>query len=410
MFESAALLFFRRVMEKMRIPTHIVHHQNISVDMIDLGLRNHLGRDQEYEESIRNALGVIEENTIYKFTDPYCCTYIFMILPETNGNVSLVLGPYLSLRMGPEQLLEEAERMGVPTSDFRNLESFYQNLTVLQDDTVLMPVLNALAEDLWGGDQAYKFLDNKKDSIVPQMPLPVRKSDENSIMQMHLIEQRYAFENELLDKVSKGLWYRVSMMLHPSNLSHLESRTSDPVRNQKNFCIISNTLLRKAAEKGGVHPIHLDKVSTHYALQIEQITTIKEGQDLIQQMAQLYCRLVRRHNIQSYSILIQKVITYIEAEIASDLSLHKLAQIHNVSPEYLSSLFHKETGTTLTHFIHDKRTALGAYFLRTTTLQIQTIAEYCGFPDAGYFAKIFKKHFGLSPKAFREQSNPSAFK
>lgn len=410
MFESATLLFFRRVMEKMRIPTNIVHRQNISAQTIDLGLRNYLGREQDYEESIREALGFAQENTVYKITDPYFCSYVFLLLPGTGGNMALVLGPYISFEMRQERLLEEAERMGVNAADFRTLEAFYQNLTVLQDDVVLMPMLTTLAEELWGSEQAYRFVDIKQGSTVSKFPLWDRENAGDSAMEMRLAEQRYAFENDLLDKVSKGLWHRVSLMLHPTNLAHLESRTVDPVRNQKYFCIVCNTLLRKAAEKGGVHPLHLDKISTHFSRQIELIAGVKDGQDMIQEMAKEYCRLVRLHSVRDYSALIQKVITYIDTEIASDLSLRRLAQLHSVSPEYLSSLFHKETGKTLTRFISEKRVSLGADLLRTTTLQVQTIAEYCGFPDAGYFAKVFKKHFGLSPKAFREQEDRSLIK
>ena len=191
-------------------------------------------------------------------------------------------------------------------------------------------------------------------------------------------------------------------MLSTGTTHSVEQRLADPLRNQKNYCIICNTLMRKAAEKGGVHPLHLDQMSSQYAQQIELITDLRAGQNLIPDMIQNYCRLVRQHNLKDYSPLIRKVITYVDVEISSSLSLTKLAKLHNVSPEYLSSLFHKETGKTLTRFINEKRLELGANLLHTSSLQIQTIAEYCGFPDAGYFAKIFKKHHGVSPKTYRE--------
>ena len=402
MYYHAELRFFRSVLEKMLIQSHIVHHQDLSSYVLDFGLRKTLGTEMAYDEAFRKFVGMVEENTVYKLTDAYCCNYMFMILPDTDGNTSLVMGPYLSFEMSTERLMEEAEHFGIPASQFRHVEAFYRNIPVLPDDSHLMMIVNTLAENLWGTGNAYKILDLQNDGALLNIPAQESRSEEDSVMQMRLMEQRYAYENDLIDKVSKGLWHRVELMLLPT-MKHTASSVADPIRNQKNSCIICKTLLRKAAEKGGVHPLHLDKVSTQYSRQIELITSVKDGQDLILEMAKVYCRLVRQHNIKNYSALIQKILTYIDAEIASDLSLAKLAKLHNVSPEYLSSLFHKETQKTLTQYINEKRLELGADLLRTTNLQIQTVAENSGFPDAGYFAKLFKKRYGLSPKVFREQ-------
>ena len=39
--------------------------------------------------------------------------------------------------------------------------------------------------------------------------------------------------------------------------------------------------------------------------------------------------------------------------------------------------------------------------LRSGTLQVQTVAQYCGIPDVNYFSKLFKRYTGVSPKEFR---------
>ena len=40
--------------------------------------------------------------------------------------------------------------------------------------------------------------------------------------------------------------------------------------------------------------------------------------------------------------------------------------------------------------------------LKTTNLQIQTVAGLCGIDDVHYFSKMFKNMVGLTPKGFRE--------
>lgn len=402
MYDHAELSYFRRFLEKLRIQSHIFTGRNVPSEKIDLGLRKYLGREQEYIETIRQLPLEISENTIYKITDSYACSYIFFLMPNTEEDVALVLGPYLSQEMETEILLQKAEQLGIPAADFHQLEYFYQNIPFLSDESVLMMALTTLAESLWGTGDAYRILDHTLDQDMRAILPAEHKHEEDSLMQMELMQKRYDFENQLMDLVSRGLWHRTRLMLSTAISGQIEQRLADPLRNQKNYCIICNTLLRKAAEKGGVHPLHLDRVSSHYALQIELLSDVRSGQNLILVMAQTYCRLVRQHSLKNYSPLIRKTITYIDAEIASDLRLTKLAKLHNVSPEYLSTLFHRETGKTLTQFVNEKRLTLGAGLLRNTALQVQTIAEYCGFPDAGYFAKLFKRHYGMSPKAFRE--------
>ena len=72
-------------------------------------------------------------------------------------------------------------------------------------------------------------------------------------------------------------------------------------------------------------------------------------------MVKKYCRLVNKHSQRNYSLLIQKVITQIESDISSDLALNTLAKAFNVNPSYLSTLFKKETGSTLTDYVNKMR-------------------------------------------------------
>lgn len=92
---------------------------------------------------------------------------------------------------------------------------------------------------------------------------------------------------------------------------------------------------------------------------------------------------------------------YIDANLSEDLRLHTLAQKVNVRARYLSSLFKKETGSTLTDYVNQKRVDHAAYLLTDTRLQIQTVAQYCGIMDVQYFSKIFKRITGVTPKEYR---------
>ena len=108
--------------------------------------------------------------------------------------------------------------------------------------------------------------------------------------------------------------------------------------------------------------------------------------------------------MKNYSMIIQKVITLIDSDLTADLSLHKLAQALNVNASYLSSLFKKETGITLTEYVSKKRMDYAAFLLTSTNLQIQGVAQHCGIFDVNYFTKMFKKQTGKTPREYREDA------
>lgn len=120
-------------------------------------------------------------------------------------------------------------------------------------------------------------------------------------------------------------------------------------------------------------------------------------------MVKEYCLLVKKHSSNNYSLPIQRVITYIDTDLTADLSLKALSDSLNINSSYLSTLFKKETGMTLTNYVNKKRIEHAVYLLSSTDMQIQNIAQYCGIPDVNYFTKIFKKVMNKTPSEFKEE-------
>lgn len=117
---------------------------------------------------------------------------------------------------------------------------------------------------------------------------------EKTLLTMEEMEKRYAFENELIRAVSLGLTHKAEAMY--SNFSQLafKQRVSDPLRSLKNHCIIMNTVMRKAAEQGSVHPLYLDRVSADFSQKIELAPSSSAVYKLVKGMPSTYCRLVKR--------------------------------------------------------------------------------------------------------------------
>jgi AraC-like DNA-binding protein len=84
-----------------------------------------------------------------------------------------------------------------------------------------------------------------------------------------------------------------------------------------------------------------------------------------------------------------------------DLNVRRLAELIRCSPDYLSNLFHRETGTRLTDHINAKRIAFARSLLENSALNISEIAQACGYNGAGYLTRQFRRRTGKTPREFR---------
>lgn len=224
-------------------------------------------------------------------------------------------------------------------------------------------------------------------------------------MNIKALEERYEFENRCAQAVAQGNVSILDQLCAYGNTVNFIPRQQSSLRDYKNYMIIINTILRKAAEQSAVHPIYLDRLSGKFAKKIEALTATPEH-TLEREMLHKYCLLVRNYSLKGYSSTIQKVLNQINLNLTSDLSLKSLSEMFNISAGYLSTLFKKKTGSTLTDYVNKQRIEYAILLLNTTDLQIQTIASYCGIYDINYFTRTFKKFKGMTPKKYRKLIHP----
>jgi len=399
------------ILHRLRLTVHLLHPGD-RLDALDSGFRSVLGLQEDYDTAFRIAQNWTQSKTIYKIVDQFMCHYIYFHLPAAEAPTAVVIGPYLTMDPTREMLLEQIERLGLGQQYLQPQADFYASLPIINDPSTIMAIVTSLGEVLWGGPQAFQMVDvnSEQFSSMPAWQAsdtPIEEAD--ILQQMQQLEERYAYENELMDIVAKGMTHRAEVMMSSVSQLNYQHRAADPLRNMKNYCIICNTLLRKAAQSGGVHPLYLDRISGQYARQIETCPTVAKANSLIGDMIRGYCRLVRTHTSQHYPSAVQKTLTYIDANLSGDLSLRSLASLIKVSPGYLSALFHRETGRTLAEHITTQRMKAALQLLRSTRLQIQTVAQLSGFADPNYFSRQFKRLYGVTPLQYRsEQFAPSA--
>ncbi len=344
-----------------------------------------------------------EPRTVYHLHTSFAFSYIMFQLPLKSEKTVLVIGPYLSSEHEHIPIFEISEKYGIPPRLHKFLDAYYRNITYLPDSSHLFIMLDCFAEHIWGNGN-FTVVDIDDNFLAETRPASVTyDADEDILVTMKIMEERYDAENELMRAISLGQLRKGAFINSSFESMPFEKRLDDPIRNLKNYCIIMNTLFRKAAETGGIHPIYLNEISAEFAVKIEQVDSVESIKALMANMYRSYCLLVRKHKTRNHSPIVQKAKLMIESDLSSDISLRTLAAAQNVNPSYLSTLFKKETGMTVTEYICTERMNLAVKLLETTRLQIQTVALHCGILDVQYFSKLFKKHTGMPPKEYRER-------
>ena len=97
-----------------------------------------------------------------------------------------------------------------------------------------------------------------------------------------------------------------------------------------------------------------------------------------------------------------RALAYIESHYAVG-SLTELAELLHYDLHSLSRQIKKKTGKTYTELVQEKRLTQAAFLLKTTDRNIDNIARGVGYENMGYFHRIFKETFGLSPRSYRLQ-------
>lgn len=94
---------------------------------------------------------------------------------------------------------------------------------------------------------------------------------------------------------------------------------------------------------------------------------------------------------------------YIRQNLAEDLKVSTLGKLFYLSPNYLSYLFKKETGYTLSEYVENVRMERARALLSMSVSTVSEVAAQVGYPDAAYFSRVFKKATGHSPQKYQAE-------
>jgi AraC-like DNA-binding protein len=162
------------------------------------------------------------------------------------------------------------------------------------------------------------------------------------------------------------------------------------------------------AVKNGAEPNKTYQAEGEFLGVIDNVQTKEAALKLTNTLAATLGSLIAAYRKQQklkeagYTKEVKRVVHYIENNLDDEeLKRESIAHALHVNGEWLSRIFHRQVGMTVTDYIADKRLEKAAGLLRNTEITVGDIAGECGYVDQNYFIRIFKRKFGATPGSYR---------
>lgn len=396
------LELYKAILEPQGIHTLFLEAPYSNIKDADYSFREHIFKDYDYGNLFIVLDKLNEEIPILIYKDDLMVEYCLILFPKIwqkryNATYYLI-GPVLFEPISRLEINQILENYHLPSNLYSDFIEFYNRIPLLPSRDFWISLLNPLFSEIFDGNmrhQYFEFNENFLDSFETK----------DSVFSLETVEARYEAERQLLAAVQIGDFDKAIECHHRFQKFKFTLRATDSLRSRKNLTLTLNTLLRKTIEASHVHPFYIDRLSSDFSVKIEKAINEAQLESLALQMLRKYCAMVKNYSTKNLSALVEKCVHQIHFHYAEPLSLETLAHANAVSTSYLSTLFHKETGKTITTFINETRVNSSILLLNTTNLSISEIAAQCGFTDANYYTRTFKKIKGTTPMAYRKSVN-----
>jgi len=156
--------------------------------------------------------------------------------------------------------------------------------------------------------------------------------------------------------------------------------------------------------------------TTSFAVNIEQLACSVSFQELIQKLRS-YQEKAEEHQAAAVPVedptppdLIQQMIRYIHQRYAEDIGIGQIAHELDVTPNYLSSLFHRKQGITFMKYLTATRMNKAREILQSDPqIRIHQVAQQVGYYSTRHFTRLFVDYFRCYPSEMRDQSHQATF-
>ncbi|OMD67273.1 hypothetical protein BSK62_09770 [Paenibacillus odorifer] len=329
--------------------------------------------------------------------------YIILHLPSDNSNEgSIVIGPSLYAQPTEDSVVSLMRDHEVPLKFQEQWLNYYRSLTVLNKMRLYHTAM--LLYSLVTGKTLTlsELLLDSRILAYKQLPSGSLDLDISYRRENTWLHHEPMLEKNLFHYVKKGNkteLLRVQASFSEESYGLLSKRSQ--LRNKKNLAISCITLATRAAIDGGLYWEISYTLSDFHIQHIEELKDIPAVDHAVLNALCDFADHVKESRMAKLSRTVALCQNYIFNHLYEELSLDRLAEVAGLNRSYLSLLFKKETGITISDFIQLERIEEAKRLIEVPEISLSDIASRLHFNDQSYFTKVFKKYTGITPKQFR---------
>ena len=203
--------------------------------------------------------------------------------------------------------------------------------------------------------------------------------------------------------VAASVWSLISPAIDLSE--GMGKLSEDPLQNIRYHFVVTTAMITRYCVHGGMEQEKAYSLSDFYILKMDSCKSIQEISKLHDTMCIDMCKqmnIIRNSQILSKPIVL--CIDYIYSHIHYRITIKELADHLHLSESYLSKLFSKEMGISLSQYILDLKIEKAKNLLQYSEYNIVDIANYLSFSSQSHFIQVFQKKTGLTPHKYRTQN------
>lgn len=318
------------------------------------------------------------------------------------NNIKFIIGPILYEKIESGTITNMIRNNIIPFHQKSIMQDYYNNCLIANNEKIYYATktLKMLIDDI---EIDIKTINKTKTKNIDHDD--TLKKQLNKYRQDSFLHSPYFIEQEICKNISNGDVINSKRLLQEINIQPHAQLAESSLRSYKNSMICSCSFMTRAAISGGLNPDEAFSLSDAYINEIEKITTTKELEDLEFKMVEGFTNKVLERKNNQYSNPITKCIYYIENHLCENITINDLAKNVYLNPSYLSNIFHKETGVTISDWILKKRIEESANLLSNTNDKIADIAFFYKFCSQSYYVQCFKRIMGTTPGEYRKKSS-----
>ena len=165
-----------------------------------------------------------------------------------------------------------------------------------------------------------------------------------------------------------------------------------------------NKSLQKQGFESQNRPLEniVDFINRSIGCQLTTEQSLKQWIQSLEQYDTLFPANPSRDELHSLDI-IDQVMAFIDNHFMSNIGIGQIAEQLNITPNYLSTLFHRKTGINFMAYLKKIRMLKAKELLADPTAQVHQVAQQVGYFSTRHFAKLFLEHYGCLPSEYRDR-------